>query len=489
MTTDGTPSNFEKYSSQLPPIDGVDDSQAVQPSILPVFPGPVESTGEWGQPAPRQQGAPPATELNELKKDLFFIAWAKGAVRVGKKAVARTADKLKEPIIEKTEEAGETLETWKQYIKTFGLPATIIAAVVVGFVAWRAKEGDINSNLGEDIKGFIENLGKRLTGQRVIDEQDLPPDIVKERDQERYLGNYVSEGMNGANVRISPVTEIGHFAQTDKMTELVAAAGGPNWMLPVVKGEDGNFHPVGTADMLAGQLAGQLNNVTKQEILDNWMKWNNDQLDFLNFLSSHGANQQVVNNYQCAINVAKSDTSPDTWTDRLDDTRACLIQGQGNLTPINTNNEVNARRVTKVEQQKFPNEPRADFYNIGTEAIRMAGGDPAEGLGFLETAAATPFNLDNTVEMKGQDLTEIYLPKTGQLENGPLSLVMAGLFLVRFGPNLPKKLIADLNEGIENIYFWFKLGQGSKMMRDLVILGKNGLRAFSKKETSVTSRQ
>lgn len=316
-------------------------------------------------------------------------------------------------------------------------------------------------------KGVVEKVGGNVVdpGEPMTTNRDLTESDVK------YLADYQAYGLNDSKIAIN----LTNPAVVDRklMQILSAETGGPGWVLPVEEREGSVVKP-DNADFLAGELVKQLPGVSKQEVLDNWIVWHNDQQSFLNFLQTHGANQKVVNFWQCTLNLTQNDQKEETWIDRMPGVQACAVK---------------AKTMLPLEQQKNLKEPRAGFFDIGVDAIRMAGGDPAEGLGLLETAATVPFDLENTIEMRGQDLAEIYLPKTSQLENSPLSLVMAGLFLVRIGPTLPKKLIAGLNDGVENVYFWFKLSQGSKMMRDLVILGRKWVQAFSKKDVNVINHQ
>ncbi len=324
-------------------------------------------------------------------------------------------------------------------------------------------------------KGVVEKAGIDTNQDPIEAERKIATDQTNKFDFQQIA----RVGLDQSDIHLNQISDPEIINQVFLR---MSADYGNDWLLPPAMDEAGNIiGPVSEAAYNDWVTALQLDPAAAAEFKGNYKTFRDNPQLFSKFLLNHGASQRLVDFLLKADELKIQDKEPDTWQGTTENPDRYEFLQQW----LNQHSSIKERGKTElnvsVEQQKQLNEPRADFYNIGTDAIRMARGDPAEGLGFLETAAMIPFGLDNTIEMRGQDLAEIYFPKTGQLENSPLSLVMAGLFLVRIGPNLPKKLIAGLNEGVENIYFWFKLGQGSKMMRELAILGKKGLQFFSKK--------
>lgn len=279
---------------------------------------------------------------------------------------------------------------------------------------------------------------------------------------------YSQEGMESSQLDIKGINSPDHINEAPyslygtPVYNLTAESGGPGWILPVAEKDGKEIIPEimpENADFLAEQLASQLTGTSKQEILDNWVAWHKDQQAFLNFLQTHGANSTVVNFYQCSINVYNQDTDKSTWKDRLAGVQACAVKAKTELIP---NEEVEQKEVARGD----------NFYDIANEAIIKIGGDPGEILGQVETASLMPIDIYNTTAMVGEDLAEVNNPKGLLLESNATGLVVAALFLLKIGPMLPKAILADLSNGIEGVYYWFKMGEAEKMVRDLAVLGK-----------------
>src|SRR3989344_2029088 len=316
MGLDGNGNLLEKYSSPLPGLEGGGIESVLQGPQLPAAESVVPA-----QPVAESMLFAPQENKTLKKKDLFFIAWAKGAVKLGKKAgnkigqivaqevdgtkaaAVSAAERLKEPIVEITEEAKETVETWKQYIKTFGLPATIIVLLVGGFIYWRVREGDINPNLKGDVEEWWNNIWNKLTGQ-----EENPIYNHYTRDETKFSSVYTEKGLNDLDIQID--LRQASVIDRDLFKILSAESGGMGWILPLTtEGEKPDNAP-----FLAQELAKNLLNFKSPqevathssdiqslttEILNSYESLHNDPTGFLNWLQSHGANQTVVNFGRC----------------------------------------------------------------------------------------------------------------------------------------------------------------------------------------------
>ncbi len=302
-----------------------------------------------------------------------------------------------------------------------------------------------------------------------------------EEQQENFddtnLNLYSREGMKSSQLDISGINSPDHLNEAPYSlygtpVYNLTAKFGPSWLLAYTIDDNGKetekeISQVAFKDMV-DQLGLQNNPQGQQVLRENWVAAHDNPQIALNLINGTlipgtTANQQVVNFYKCSLDVYNKDTDK-TWQERLPKVEACAAESKNLSTPTpQVEAEIDNRTEVNYDS----------FVNLAEYVLGKSGGN-IESLGALETAANTPIDVNMNTTALALDVADLYHESNGPLESGfnPLPMVLSGLLLLRVGPRWPKDLMAGASKIIEDTYYWFKLRQGEKVMRNLMVLGQ-----------------
>ena len=262
---------------------------------------------------------------------------------------------------------------------------------------------------------------------------------------------------------------------SSEVINFTARNGGPSWMLNTV---DLGLKPA-ISEKVFGEITSQLklDSMGQAELRQIWatylsnpQEFNNNT--FINFLQAHGASQSTVSFYQCSLDVFTNDNDKNTWEDRVDGVKTCAIEAKSSIQTESRRDE--QPTVGLIENKENGFSEAAYFKDLAERVNIETGGAVGAILGPLETFSNMQIDTTDMQAMVAVDMAEYYvnsIPKP-QLTSGGLPLILTGLLLLRVGPSWPKEVISQVSKRAENVYYWLKLGQPERAMRDLAVLGK-----------------
>lgn len=347
---------------------------------------------------------------------------------------------------------------------------------------------------GEWLSEKRDAINKKISG--IIPYSEKVVVMPKEANQELATNNerndYSVGGLEGS-LQIPGLDKAEHGNNITAI-ELAAKSGGPAWMLDTIWASGGKGLPEAwvpaVSEKAFGDIVKELNldSASQGELRQIWGdyirlsdqdKQNFDQNVLLNFLQAHGANTQVIEFYKYAMDLKAKDMPPDQWQDRVEPlknwepaaTPQSSVHG-GKAASWAHDGSVDLRIGLSGEVDK-----RGDFNQIAE--MVFGDGVVGDGLGMIETAAGMNIS-GGAMPNMGLDITDILgSEKAFHGSFADTSLMITALLLIRIGPRLPGALIASLSEGIENVYYWFKLKQYERVKRSLMVLGEKVKNRFS----------
>lgn len=324
----------------------------------------------------------------------------------------------------------------------FGIPSCIISVNFIKHLIDEAQKGDLSpEEAAQEIKEQIINSN--------ID---------------KNLEAFVRVGVEGQQaLNVPGLNQPENFDDNTFVLNWTAKYGSLRWEFAPYHDEQGNeVVNQQRIDKITQQL--NLNTEGKTYLEDHYLElWYDPVLAHKFFENYLPANSPILRFDQFAIITYNTDSDKNTWDDRYE-----LLKGwepveiQALQSQIKTKNlETWARNDNKFNEL-------VGIVDMETE--RAMG----QMLGPLETLANMPIDTTAMHEAAAADMAEFYQHESQKplLANTGLPLVLTGLFLLRVGPAWPREVIAKASKRLGNIYYWFKLGQPERVMRDLMVLGK-----------------
>ncbi len=251
----------------------------------------------------------------------------------------------------------------------------------------------------------------------------------------------------------------------------MAAKFGVGFLLPSGYDNDGNKTGE-VSEAVVNNWANVLN-LEPAEVRQNYVAWRNNPQEFVAILQQHGASQTVVNFLSKADELKKNDATPETWLDRNTELQQWWQQNSAAIGKTEAKKGISS--VAKVRWEKEVRIQTAGKFNEIAGRVNMETmGAVNQMLGSMETLINMPINTTAMHEAAAVDVAEFYQQglQKPPLANTGIPFVLTGLILLRAGPSWPKAVIAEASQRLENVYYWMKLGQAERAIRDLAVLGK-----------------
>jgi len=350
---------------------------------------------------------------------------------------------------------------------------------------------------------WIRDKGIEILEKKAGTAFDFSPRSTEESQAVEASNTQIDFSLQGfdGTLNIEPLTDPQH-GNDRSVIDLAAIEGGPAGLLKTFKTaiNPDTSKPEVVFDQETGQPIMAINEVVFEDIstqlsLDQagqvelrkiWSQYldNPDTFDqniFLNFLQQYGANPQVIEFYRYAMELKIQ--YPDTWQDRVEPLKNWEPKQEMPM-DIHGENELAAEEV----------EPNENYFSTAEMAFKKIGsGDFGEAMGIIETAVRTDYSSPEFQTALALDIAD--LPDTKPQMSGfsPLPLVLTGIFLLRISPrigllSIPRKSIEAISDGINNAYYWFRMGQASRVVRDLMVIGSQFLKAI-RTNSSGSNRQ
>ena len=248
----------------------------------------------------------------------------------------------------------------------------------------------------------------------------------------------------------------------------LAAKFGDDFLVPSIVNAEGNLVQEVSDAVVTDWVNGlKLNTAEAADFRQNYVFYQTHPQEFGQFLLKHGALPTVVDFLSKAEELKTQDSDPVSWfggagnpQDRYEKLQEWLME----------NNIIISKIERKVEKNIVFKEN--DFQEVADLVCRNLGVDYGEIGGPLETLSCMPIDTTKMHEEVGVDYYASAYNFKPSIDKSGLSYAVLGLFLLRVGPSWPKEVIAKASERLEDVYYWFKLGQPERVMRNLMVLGK-----------------
>ncbi|MBU1323093.1 hypothetical protein KKE48_00235 [Patescibacteria group bacterium] len=261
----------------------------------------------------------------------------------------------------------------------------------------------------------------------------------------------------------------------------LAAKFGDDFLAPPVVDKDGKVVLEVSEAVVANWIeALNLNSAAAADFRQKYVHYRTHPDEFGQFLLENGASPIVVDFLSKAEELKLQDADPATWLsndpsnpDRYEKLQQWL-QGKG-IVIGKIEGKTDLPKVAEVkrgDEVGVVDETRINELVVWADA--KTDGSVGQMLGPMETLINMPIGTTAMHEAAAVDMAEFYQHESQKplLANTGLPLVLTGLFLLRVGPSWPKEVIAKASERLEDVYYWFKLGQPERAMRNLMVLGK-----------------
>lgn len=244
----------------------------------------------------------------------------------------------------------------------------------------------------------------------------------------------------------------------------MAAKFGDDFLVPPVIGADGRVVQEVSEAVVSNWVNGlNLNPTEAANFRQNYVFYRTHPQEFGQFLLQYGASPTVVNFLSKAEELKTQDSDLNTW-----------YGGPGNPSDRYERLQQWLQENTTIAIGKIEQEGKSKFNELAGIVDMETGGAVEQMLGPLETLPNMSINTTAMHEAVAVDMAEFYQHELQKphLANTGLPLILTGLFLLRVGSAWPREVIAKADKNLKDIYYWFKLGQHERAIRDLAVLGK-----------------